>query len=315
MWEPFGPTVGLMAAAASVNLLDQIAKIAGTSFFQAAGLIPQVITRTHFGRVWLIRMSLIALLAIVFVLSGKKVSGEKRLEGRPALFLILGILLLISFTESASGHPADKGDFTFREINDWFHLMGAEAWGGGLRALSALVLPRIIIKNPDNAPESDANQVMVAGIARGFSVMAGFGVAVMAITGAANYGLYVRGARALIKTPYGLTVAAKIVLFCIILALGAFNRYVSVPELEQWAGCPSKKQGFTGRAAARFFHPFVKGLAGHRMAVLFKRLVRAEVFLVIVILFCAALLTHEMPASHYMHMKQGRGAMQNMDGM
>ena len=117
-----------------------------------------------------------------------------------------------------------------------------------------------------------------------------------------------------LATPYGLTVAAKIVLFFIILALGAFNSYVSVPALEQWAGCPCRKPWIDGKVATRFFSRFAKGLTGHRLALRFKRLVRVEMFLVAALLFCADLLTHELPARHYMHMKQmGQGHTMQMD--
>ncbi|MDA8387479.1 MAG: CopD family protein [Nitrospiraceae bacterium] len=272
-------------------------------------MLPLVISGTHFGRVWMVRILLLVFLAIIFLVSGKK--GR---EGRTALFLMLIIVLLVSMTESAYGHPADKGDFSLREINDWFHLLGAEAWGGGLLALSILVLPRII--KPEDALKSDIRPPLIAGIARRFSVMAGWGVAVMAVTAAINYLTYIGGARALLGTPYGLTVAAKVILFLVLLPLAAFNRYVNVPALEQWAGFPAHKPGIAGRAARRLYLPFVQGRPGHQMAILFKRLVRAEMFLIMALLFCAAILSHEAPASHYMHMKQtGHDASRSLGAM
>lgn len=301
MWRPFGPVLGLMAAASAVYLLVHVATIAGTSFFPAVNFLPLVISDTHFGRVWLIRIALLVFLAVIFL-----VSGKRRSERRPLLLLMLAALLLVSMTESASGHPSDKGDLTFRELNDWFHLLAAEAWGGGLIALLTLSLSQIT--GPADTPASDISPAMVAGIARGFSVMAGPGVAVMAITAVINYRIYVGGAKALLGTPYGLVVAAKIVLFLIIAATGAFNRYVSVPALKQWAGCPLQKPGIFERMAGRFLPPFFHGLEGGRMAVLFKKLVRAEVLLALALLFCAAILSHEPAAKHAMHMKQDTGA-------
>ncbi len=297
MWRPFGPAIGIMAAAAAVELLARVSAISGTSFWAAAGLLPLVVSHTHFGRVWLIRVALLALLAIVFL-----GSGAKRRERRPALLLMLLAVLLVSMTESAYGHPADKGDFTFREANDWFHLLGAEAWGGGLLALSVLVLPQIL--RPGGFPDDENRPALIAGVARRFSALAGIAVAVMAVTSSFNYLLYIGGSRALLDTSYGLTDLAKIFFFLALLALGAFNRYISVPALERWAGLPARKRGVAGRTAARFYSPFAGGREGREMAFLFKRMVAAESIIAIAILFCAALLGHETPAKHAIHMKQ-----------
>jgi putative copper resistance protein D len=219
---------------------------------------------------------------------------------------MLIILLLVSMTESAYGHPADKGDFSLREINDWFHLLGAEAWGGGLLALSVLVLPQII-KTADTpgagAGVTGMAPALIVGIARRFSMMSGYGLAVMAVTAVINYLTYVSSATALLGTPYGITFAVKIVLFLIIINLGAFNRYISVPALEQWAGYPARKPGIFGWVVRPLYLPLAGGRAGNQMAPFFKRAVRAEMFLVLALLFCAAVLSHEPPASHYMHMR------------
>lgn len=316
MWRPFGPAIGAMVVAATANIMAQISKIGGTPFFTSANMLPAVISGTHFGHVWIYRVSLLVFLAIVLLISGKK--GR---DGRLAPFLMLIILLLVSVTESAYGHPADKGDFTLRELNDWFHLLGAMAWGGGLLALSTLILPKII-KTPD-IPEPDNQSARLADIASRFSAMAGIAVAVMAITAIFNYLTYVGSSRALMGTPAGLTVLAKIILFLIIVNLGAFNRYLSVPALKQWASFPAHNPGFSGRAVRRIYLPFVQSRSGNQMALLFKRLVRLEMFLVLALLLCAAILSHVPPASHYyMHMNQmgtgssqSPGSMQNMGGM
>ncbi len=320
LWRPFGPAIGLMAAASAVNLLARVSRISGLSFFHSVNMLALVISGTHFGRVWMIRISLLFLLAAVLL-----VSGKKRRAGRPVPVLVLVILLLVSLTESAFGHAADKGDFSLPEINNWFHLLGAEVWGGGLLALSLLVLPRVI--RTAGTPGPSASPAVIAGIARRFSAMAGAGVAVMAVTAAINYQIYVGSIRALLDTPYGLTAASKIILFLAILNLGAFNRYISVPVLQHWAGLSPGKPGIAGRMVRLLFSPFTKGREGLKMALLFKKLVRAEMFLVFSLLLAAAFLSSEPPARHYLHMKDEHleqmghgpqnlgGGMRDMGGM
>ena len=153
--------------------------------------------------------------------------------------------------KDSGGRQADKGDFSIREINDWFHLLGAEAWLGGLLALSALVFPRITtLPRQKETEDPDSETRLIAGIARRFSAMAGVAVAVMIITSALNYVYYIGGEKALLGTPYGLTALAKIVFVAALLNLGAFNRYVSVPALERWAGLdclPANRASPAGR--------------------------------------------------------------------
>lgn len=300
IWRPFGLAMGVMAAAALTNLLATISIIGGTPLFASVSVIPQVISGTHFGRVWAIRIALLFSLAVVFLIS--RIKGR---EGRAALFLMLIILLLISVTESASGHPADKGDFTLRELNDWFHLLAAEAWGGGLLVLSAFIFPKVT-----KHPESGNHSTLLTGIAHRFSEIAGIAVIVMSITAVFNYLTYVGSAGALMGTPAGLAVLAKIILFLVILGIAAFNRYVSIPEMERWAGLPPRKLRIAGRMVRRLYSPFIRGRTGDEMARLFMRLVRVEMVLILALLFCAAILSHVSPASHYyVHMKQtGHGA-------
>lgn len=138
MWRLFGPAIGVMAAAATLCLLARVAETRFISIMAAVNLFP-VAVQTHIGRVWLIRISLLALLAVIFL----GLRGKRR-EGRTALLTMLLIILLVSMTESAYGHAAYKGDSSAREIMDWLHLLGAMVWGGGLFVLSLFILPQII---------------------------------------------------------------------------------------------------------------------------------------------------------------------------
>ena len=130
--------------------------------------------------------------------------------------------------------------------------------------------------------------------------MASIAVGVMAITAAYNFSVYVGGYSELIGTAYGLTVLAKIIPFLAIFALGAFNRYICVLLLDEWAGLPPLSRSLIDRFAARFFPLFIKNQngingSGYCIALRFKRLVRIEAFLVITLLLCTSLLGYEVP--------------------
>ncbi|HYA13358.1 MAG TPA: hypothetical protein VEF33_03360, partial [Syntrophales bacterium] len=84
--------------------------------------------------------------------------------------------------------------------------------------------------------------------------------------------------------------------------LGAFNRYVSVPLLEENAGFPSKKSIFVGRIATIFFSPFKRNLRNREIISVFKHRVAVEALFIVGVLLCATLLRHQIPARHMAHM-------------
>jgi len=114
---------------------------------------------------------------------------------------------------------------------DWLHLLAGSLWGGGLLALASTVLPAVR-KRPDQ------HRLLIAEIARRFSALAGVALGGVLLTGMYNAWLEVGTFRALCATLYGWTLLAKLFLVLPLLALGASNRYLSVPRLQWWAGRP-----------------------------------------------------------------------------
>jgi hypothetical protein len=155
----------------------------------------------------------------------------------------------------------------------------------------------------------------VPRVAGRFSAMAGVAVAVIVTTAAYNFRVDVSSIRAMLATAYGLEVAVKIVILFILLNLGAYNRYVSIPLLREWAGGSAEINGAFDRFAGRFFAPFRRNIRGPMVALRFRRLVGLETVLILTVLFCAALLRHETPARHFMQMQHQIGSpmQHNMD--
>ena len=182
---------------------------------------------------------------------------------------MLACVLVVSTMDSASGHPSDAGDLSVAEIVDWLHLVAALIWGGGLLVLSWAILPRLVKDGARGARS-------MAGIATRFSRIAGWAVGFIAITAPYQTWAYGGGIEELARSPYGRILVTKVVLFVLLLVLGAFNRYVSVPRLHEWA-----RSGNEPRAAAQF-----------------TRTVTLEALLVVAVLLCAAFLRHEVPARH-----------------
>ncbi|MGC1455875.1 MAG: CopD family protein [Nitrospirota bacterium] len=287
-WNLLAVCAAVMMVSSSVNLILRAAEMSGNSLSTVFPVLPAVIFRTHLGRAWLIRIVCLVLLLISLL------AGGRRSSSRGLMGLMLGIAIIIAMTESASGHASDKGDFSVPEIMDFLHLLAAGVWGGGLFALSLVVLPKLT-RAADQAAAS------LADVARRFSRLAGVAVGVIAITAIYNAWSYVGSFGPAWKSPYGLTVLAKIIIFLLLVLLGAFNRYVSVPLLIEWGGASFSERVMVPRVANHFLSRFLRDRRGMAIALLFKRTVRIEALLMVGALLCAAMLRHDIPARHFFH--------------
>jgi putative copper resistance protein D len=290
MWFLFGVGIAGILASSVAYILVRAAEMSGKPLHAVLPVLTTVILKTHIGQVWLIRMAALILLSVAMI------TVRRSRNSGTFLYLMLGLLIVISVTESASGHASDAGDFSVAEIMDWLHLLGAVVWGGGLIALSLAILPHLV-RQDDHAAQS------IAGAASRFSRIAGIAVGIIVLTVLYQAWVYVGSIEALLKSPYGRTVVAKIVLFSLLLGLGAFNRYISVPRLQEWAGLTATSQGIISRFVVPVLLSLARDLKGRPLALRFMRNVKVEALLVVGILLCAALLRHEIPARHFLHLE------------
>lgn len=295
-WPLFNASLALMAATTVVDLLLRTAEMSGNPIKAVVPLLPAVILKTHFGTVWLIRMTCLLLIGSLVT------AGRNYRETRAFSYVLLLIAAAIAFTESASGHAADAGDFSVAEIMDFLHLAGALVWGGGLFVISLLVLPTLITSSGRQAQS-------LARVAERFSRTAGVAVTVIVATSLYNAWTYVGSLDALFESPYGKTIISKIVFFVLLLVLAAFNHSISVPRLQEWAGQPAApRPGAVGRFIASLFTFVVRSQKKELIAPRFLRTVAIEAFLMLGLLLCVALLRHEVPARHYAHMNHSHMA-------
>jgi putative copper export protein len=287
LWLLFIVSVTVAMAVSVIDFLQRVAEMSGDTVLSSFPLVPTVLFKTHSGQVWLIRLAcLVLLLAIGNI--------RKIRDTRLVLIVLFCLDTIIALTESASGHAADKGDFSLAEIMDWIHLLGALVWAGGVFVLSFVILPL------GSGPDSQPFHILARRVAR-FSRIAGIAVFAVVLTALYNALVYAGSVTALVRTAYGLTISTKIVLLFLLLLLAAYNRYVSVPTLGQFAGLDSAEIGFISRLVKKISSILSLNKTGVEVLTFFKRAVRFEVFIMLGLLFCAALLRHEIPAKHAMH--------------
>ncbi|MEJ2685409.1 MAG: CopD family protein [Candidatus Sulfobium sp.] len=297
-WPLFGLALALIFASSVADLFIRAAMMSGRPLSAVLPVMPKVLLRTHYGRVWIVRIAVLLLLSFFFW------SGLRYRDSRIFLGSALFLTLVIAATRSASGHASDAGDFSVSEIMDWLHLVSASVWGGGLFVLSLVILPGIIRTDDLPAP-------LLASVAGRFSRMAGAAVGVLALTALYNGWLHVGSLRGLWLTPYGGTIAVKTLLFVLLINLGGFNRYVSVPLLQQLGGIDPGRRGIIGHLAVRVMPgQDLRDLRG--AAVRFMKSVRAEAILVAVVLLFAALLVQQVPARHALHAMASQGHSHSM---
>ncbi len=297
MRKLLGIGIAVMIATSILGLLVRAAEMSGRSILDVAPVLPTVVLRTHGGTVWIIRMVALVLLAVT-MMAARRYRHSRLLQS-----LMLGFAIVMCATESASGHASNAGDFSVAEVMDWLHLLGPMVWGGGLLVLSVAVLPRFV-------QEGDRAAGAIAGVATRFSRIAGVAVAFIAVTALYQAWNYAGSVEALAGTPYGLTIIVKIVLFALLLCLGAFNRYVSVPRLQQWAGSANTRRWMLGRLVAPVLLPLDQEARGPLVARRFTWSVKLETYFVLAVLLCSALLRHEVPARHARHLEHEAPAMQ-----
>jgi putative copper resistance protein D len=184
-----------------------------------ANTVWAVATDTYFGHVWLTRL--------VFILAalGAAVSAPRNRLGW-ATQTAIGAAVAASLAWMGHGAADAGGGGLLHLVADLLHLLAAGAWLGAL-------VPLTILLNSANR-NSDAAKVGAAEFAlTHFSGIGPFIVALLILTGLVNSWFLVSPAHVfdLGRSPYGVALIVKLLLFGGMLALAGANRFVLGPRL------------------------------------------------------------------------------------
>lgn len=213
-WRPIGKVL-LLTALPVVFLSGLFWVLLFTA--SVAGLVPNrtfwqvlvlVWTKSRFGPVWQWRLSFWLLLLVASVLELVRPRAT-----RSKLVLVLAGLLVVSL--AWSGHGRTGKWVELHLFADGVHLLTAAIWPVGLLPFS-LLLVRL---RRDSAPDWP---VIVTTVRR-FSAIGLGSVAVLFATGAFSSVVLVRSWGNLFGSPYGRLLLVKIVLFAVMVGIGAMN--------------------------------------------------------------------------------------------
>ena len=208
----FGVLAGgllLVLALAGVGELSSYAvRASGDSL--STELFWQTLFDSRVGAVWLARLS-VALLAAAVIAAA---AGSGRTW---PWWAAIGASAMLMMTLTGLSHAAATGRL-LPLVADWIHAMAAAVWMGGLLGFAvALCSGAFRSLDPDSRTKLRERSV------RRFSAVATCGVVVLACTGLYAAVLHVPNPQALLATPYGRALIAKLVLLSLLLGVGASN--------------------------------------------------------------------------------------------
>jgi putative copper resistance protein D len=194
-------------------------EMSGASLAQALSgqTLLLVLGRTEFGRLWLLRLALAAVLSVLLWPRARKPADAPYRALNLARFATAGAYLA---SLAWAGHAAAGSERGVQLTSDTLHLLAAGAWLGALPGLAAL------LRHVSSAD-------VCAAAARRFSTLGVVSVSVLFVTGFVNAWYLVGDIPALVGTAYGELLLVKLALFATMLSLAAVNRFALTPRLSR----------------------------------------------------------------------------------
>lgn len=213
------------------------ASISGEAVFSGTQLetLQTILFEAQFGRLWSIRFACCLGLGILLLI---------RHRGSINAGLAVLILALLGGAGHAGANPSSAGLFVL--ANDIGHLIVAAIWPGGL-------VPLLLFLRKAHRLTDHGN--LVVQVVRRFSAMSLTAVAFLGATGLINAYFLVGSFEALFDSKYGKLLLFKIVLFALMIGLGAVNLLVLKPRLMRPA--PVEKQEESPKLVAALFRNVV----------------------------------------------------------
>jgi putative copper export protein len=242
-----GTLVVVAVGAGLVALAHQTAVVSGRA---AAALEPAaiatVLLETQAGRIWLVRLSLLVLVAAFVLLAPRGLSRSDWLAVRGEALVLAALALGLI---AAAGHAAAvTPDAAVAVALDALHVIATGIWVGGLLPLGAL----LVAAGRDDGADARPYAVLTA---RRFSRVALVCLVVLVASGLVNAAVHIGSVPALLGTTYGRLLLLKLALLAPVLLLAWLNRRELLPRLSgeaETVGRPAMRQlgRFVGAEAA-----------------------------------------------------------------
>jgi copper transport protein len=198
---------GLLLVAGTVELSLYAIRASGEPF--NFGLLEQVLFDTRVGHIWLARLGLGLLAAIVATWAARQLRAAYWWGAAG-----IGCVLLVTLTQLS--HAAAEGGF-LPFLADWVHLIAASLWMGGL-----LGFPLVLLGPLRAMPPKQREKLRWRGVRR-FSRVATLAVMTLIVTGVYATLLHVPSVEGLLDTAYGRALIIKLGLAALLFTAGGVN--------------------------------------------------------------------------------------------
>ncbi|MHB1565169.1 MAG: copper resistance D family protein [Acidiferrobacter sp.] len=266
LWRLLAIALGALTVSSLVLFVGRTVEMSREPLAMVGPILPMVARDTAFGQIWLIRPVVLLLLWL-----GWFIGRRQPAWGVATAAVMMALAAVIAFTRSATGHPADQGQFTAPEWVDWIHLLAVAIWAGTLFTMVFAIFPSL--------RRTHADPSLIAVLIGRLSRLAALALAVALITGVLSAYHYLVHWDNLWLSAYGRTLLLKLAFVAGAVALGALNRYRYLPRIRRWA---------QGRPLAAGAPP-----TGPVAALVWS--IRIEAVLLLGALCMAAALLHGMP--------------------
>lgn len=257
--------LALLSFTSVLVLLVRTAEMGQRPILDAFTILPMVVQKTHFGAIWQVRSLALGILWLAWTASRTRAQIPSAL----AMFVCASV---IAWSYSASGHAADRGDFTLQQWFDWLHVMAGALWAG-----SVLVTAHIMRKlQPWSALP---NRHDAAAALTRLSQLATWALLAVLAGGGANAYQRLGAISDLWTTDYGLLLTGKLCLVAAMIGLGGLNRFYGLRRI-----CASTGAGAAARQTD--IAPLLRT---------FRARLRWEAGLALAVLLCVSVLIHSMP--------------------
>lgn len=219
--------LSLAVASGAGWLVAQAASMSGSTFVGAlqSETLVALLTKTQFGRVWMVRGAMAIGLGVALALAHRRSSRDR---WWPRVIALLAGALLGSLAWGGHANAEEGIDRPIHLGADAIHLLAAGAWLGGLLPLALLFA---------NARSTMNTRALTSAstATRRFSLLGMVSVAALVVTGIVNTQYIVGSVPALFGTDYGQWLLLKLALFVAMLTFAAFNRERLTPRLAKSA--------------------------------------------------------------------------------
>ncbi len=193
------------------------------AFVLSQGVVGIVLTETRFGKDWLLRLALTALIGL-YLVARRRIAGP---AGGAAFALALAVLAGLAWAGHGAATPGAPGDLHL--AGDILHRLGAGLWLGTLVPLA------LLLAEAQRIGDHRGRAVARAAVRR-FSITALVSVPVLLVGGLVNTWFLAGTLPALVGTGYGRLLLGKIALFLAMLVIAAVNLLRLWPRLAGPAG-------------------------------------------------------------------------------